>query len=348
MRTAFHAESLAASSPSTVVFEEMLGGGGGSDAFELPQRSVADKLVDSYFKYRHPLNPYLHQETFRVRYQRLWLSQELGGEEPTKENLAWLGLVNLVFAFGSDHVQIQTVVGRLPSNPDRSRFFKRAKMLVLSGILQMCKIELVQALLLMGHYLHGSLELSNCWTVVGIAIRTAQELGLYLDPANFTSDIIEQEVRKRVWWGCFVIDRILSVKVGRPPIIHDTAAIRVGLPLEVDDEYLVENLGYSQPSQIPSKLEFFNRIVAHCRLVEKVLDTLYTGGSSVEETKSRIKSDLPKLLSLSVQLDGELVAWQGSLPPHLGPGSGALEWHFERQRNMLLMRYVFLLCFAST
>jgi hypothetical protein len=344
LASTFHAESLAASSPSTVVFEELLAGGVGSDAFELPQRSLADKLVDSYFKYRHPLNPFLHEGSFRTRYHRLWLSKELGGEEATQENLAWLGLVNLVFAFGTEHVNVQASTSRALLHPDRSRFFKKAKTLVFSGVLQMCMIELVQAFLLMSHYLHASLELNNCWTVVGIAIRTAQQLGLYLDPADFTSDVIEQEIRKRVWWGCFVIDQILCLKVGRPPTIRDTPAIRVGLPLPVDDEYLNEQSSYSQRVHIPSKLEFFNQIVEHCRLIGKVFDTLYTGRPLKGESKLQFKGALPELLALSIKLDGELVAWQDGLPAHLRPGSGGLEWHFERQKNMLLMRYVSSFC----
>jgi hypothetical protein len=315
-------ESLAESSPSTVVFEELLGigtgigdGGGSSDLFELPQRSLADRLVASYFKHRHPLNPYLHEGTFRQRYARLWLSKDVGGEEAAPNNLAWLGLVNMVFAFGSEHAQTRHLYHGSPGSsasakPDRARFFKRAKMLAFSSILQ-AKIELVQALLLMSHYLHGSLELNHCWTVIGLAIRTAQELGLYLDSTEFTNDIVEQEIRKRVWWGCFVIDRLVSIKVGRPPTIHDIPAIRVGLPLAVDDEFLDEASNYTQPSNIPSKIEFFNHIVTQCRLLAKVLDTLYdntpsssgsgpgssSSSSAGRETRVRIKVDLPDLLA---------------------------------------------------
>ncbi|PTB36883.1 hypothetical protein M441DRAFT_150372 [Trichoderma asperellum CBS 433.97] len=358
-------ESLAESSPSTVVFEELLGigagigdGSGSSDLFELPQRSLADRLVASYFKHRHPLNPYLHEGTFRQRYARLWLSKDVGGEEAAPNNLAWLGLVNMVFAFGSEHAQTRHPYHGSPGSsasakPDRARFFKRAKMLAFSSILQ-AKIELVQALLLMSHYLHGSLELNHCWTVIGLAIRTAQELGLYLDSTDFTNDIVEQEIRKRVWWGCFVIDRLVSIKVGRPPTIHDIPAIRVGLPLAVDDEFLNEASNYTQPSNIPSKIEFFNHIVTQCRLLAKVLDTLYDntpsssgsgGGSSSSssagrETRVRIKVDLPDLLAMSIQLDGELVVWQNLLPPHLRTDSDVPGWHFERQRSVLLMRFL--------
>jgi hypothetical protein len=303
------------------------------DPFGLPSRFVADRLVDAYFKYRHPLNPYLHEGTFRQRYRSIWLSQDVGGEEVTQQSLAWFGLVNLVFAFGSDHAN---VTGR--SAADRTRYFKRSKCLIFSGLLQMGTMELVQALLLMGQYLHGSLELNNCWTVVGLAIRTAQGLGLHLDPTRVTTDRIEQEVRKRVWWGCFVIDRVLGMKVGRPTM-PDGPGVEVDMPLAVDDEFLSNERQAVQPSGIPSKLEYFNQVIPQCRLMEKILGTLYGGdGSGENRQKARAVIDPPRLLALSIQLDGELVAWQENLPSHLKPEAQALEWHFERQRNVLMMR----------
>ncbi|EXJ71294.1 uncharacterized protein A1O5_05100 [Cladophialophora psammophila CBS 110553] len=325
--------SLAISSSSVPVFELL--SAESDDPFGLPSRLVADRLVDAYFKYRHPLNPYLHEGTFRQRYQRLWLSQDLGGEEATQQSLAWYGLVNLVFAFGSDHAN---VTGR--SAGDRSRYFKRAKTLLVAGLLQVSTIELVQALLLMGQYLHGALELNNCWTVIGLAIRTAQGLGLHLDPATFTSDKIEQEVRKRVWWGCFVLDRVLSMKVGRPTI-PDGPGIEVGMPLAVDDEFLSSEEGQSiQPQGVPSKLEYFNQVIPQCRLMEKILKTLYSSDGPGDNTqKARSVMDTTQFLALSIQLDGELTTWQENLPSHLKPGAEGLEWHFERQRNVLLMRW---------
>ncbi|OAL20910.1 hypothetical protein AYO22_08538 [Fonsecaea multimorphosa] len=326
--------SLATSSPSVPLFELL--SAESDDPFGLPSRFVADRLVDAYFKHRHPLNPYLHEGTFRQRYRRLWLSQDLGGEEATQQSLAWYGLVNLVFAFGSDHAN---VTGR--SAGDRSRYFKRAKTLLVSGMLQVSTIELVQALLLMGQYLHGALELNNCWTVIGLAIRTAQGLGLHLNPATFTSDKIEQEVRKRVWWGCFVLDRVLSMKVGRPTI-PDGPGIEVGMPLAVDDEFLSNEDGQSvQPQGVPSKLEYFNQVIPQCRLMEKILKTLYSGdGPGENAQKARPVMDTTQFLALSIQLDGELTTWQENLPSHLKPGAEGLEWHFERQRNVLLMRYL--------
>ena len=325
--------SLTASSPSAPVVELL--NGDCDDPFGLPSRFAADRLVDAYFRYRHPLNPYLHEGTFRLRYRRLWLSQDLGGEDATQQSLSWFGLVNLVFAFGNDHANVPRRAAA-----DRSRYFQRAKCLILSGLLQLSTIDHIQALLLMSQYLHGSLELNSCWTIVGLAIRTAQGLGLHLDPARFTPDKIEQEIRKRAWWGCFVMDRVLCMKVGRPTT-PDGPEIEVDMPLAVDDEYLSSEEGQStQPQGVPSKLEYYIQVITQCRLMEKILETLYGGGRSDSRQKSKAVSDPSRFLASSIELDGELVAWQDKLPIQLRPGAQASEWHFERQRNILLMRSV--------
>ena len=322
--------SLATASPSAPIFAGLLPGPGADDPLSLPPRYLADRMVDAYFGYRHLLNTYLHESTFRRRYERLWLGEDMGGEEAP--DLPWLGLVNLIFAFGSNHVQAN---GR--NSAERTRFFNRAKALVFSGLLQPGSIELVQALLLMGQYLHGSLELNSCWTVIGLANRTAQGLGLHLDPAKFTSDVIEQEIRKRVWWGCFVIDRVLAMKVGRPPTIHDGPGIKTGLPLAVDDEYLVsDNPRPIQPAGVPSKLEYLSQIIKQCRLFEQILETFYSGGNG--DSPRQRSGDIPKMLAFSTQMDGDLIAWEQQLPAHLRFDANVAEWHFERQRSVLLMR----------
>jgi hypothetical protein len=325
--------SLAMASPSEPLFEGLVLGPGTDDPFGLPARFVADKLVDAYFKFRHPLNAYVHEGTFRTRYERLWLSEEVGGEEPSEANLPWIGLVNLVFTFGSGFSQ-----GGSRTSGDRVRFFKRAKTLIFSGLLQSGSIELTQGLLLMGRYFHSSLELNNCWTVVGLAIRMAQGLGLHLDASQFTTNIVEQEIRKRVWWGCFVLDRVLSMKVGRPPTIHEGPGIQVSLPLAVDDEYITNDPSKPpvQPPGVPSKMEFLHHVIPQCRLLERICDMLYTRNQSDAPKEQNVH--LPKLLAKAVELDGDLVAWQQALPPHLKFDAHVEGWHGERQRNTLLMR----------
>lgn len=325
--------SLSVLSESATLFGNSILGVDGDDLFSLPSRPAADRLVDAYFKFTHPMNAYLHEKSFYQRYVHLWLSEEHGGEEADESNLAWFGLVNLVFAFGSRHMQI---AGRTPTGD--MRYFKRARTLVSCSLFQKGSIELVQALLLMGQYLHASLELDNSWTIIGLAIRMAQGLGLHLDVSKSTLTIIDQEIRKRVWWGCFVIDRILSMKLGRPPTINDSQDITVGLPLPVDDEYITDGSGElpSQPAGIPSKLAFVNYVIHQCRLLERICKTLYSG--DLVNVSGQGQLDISELLALTIQLDGKLTSWLQTLPPHLQFDSQVPGWHFERQRHQLYMR----------
>jgi hypothetical protein len=329
------ATSLPISSTPTPFFEGLALSLGDDELFSLPSRFVADKLVDAYFRFSHPLNTYLHEGSFRERYERIWLGSGLGGVEATENNLAWFGLVNLVFAFGSNHVQ---VVNRVSTS--HARFFKRAKTLVFSSVFQAGTIDIVQSLLLIGQYLHSSEQLEHSWTVIGFAIRLAQGLGLHLNAGNFTSSVVEQEVRKRVWWGCFVFDRILSMKVGRPPTIHDGSDITVGVPLAIDDEYLVDGSTSdrppAQPPTSPSKIDFLTHVIAQVRLIERICRGLYSRDQVDFSEKGM--ADIPSLLALTIELDRDLTAWAQTLPPHLRPGSDVPGWHFERQRSTLLMR----------
>lgn len=329
------ASSLAISSPSAPIFDGYLLGLGSDELFSLPNRVIADRLVDAYFTFAHPLNTYLHEYAFRQRYERLWLREELGGEEAQENNMAWFGVINMVFAFGTDHAK---VVGQISTGP--TPFFKRAKTMVVSSLFQAASIDLVQALLLMGQYLHTSLELDNSRTVVGLAIRMAQSLGLHLDATTSGLGATDQEIRKRVWWGCFMLDCLLSMKVGRPPTIHDGPDITISLPLAVDDEYLTNDSDGSpiQPPGKPSKFAFLSYAISQCRLLEGICNALYSE-HQVDISKPGLV-DLPKLLALSIQLDADLTSWQQTLPPHLQFDSQISGWPYERQRSTLLMRQV--------
>jgi hypothetical protein len=329
------ASSLAISSPSAPIFDGYLLGLGSDELFSLPNRVIADRVVDAYFTFAHPLNTYLHEYVFRQRYERLWLREELGGEAVQENNMAWFGVINMIFAFGTDHAK---VVGQISIGP--TPFFKRAKTLVFSSLFQAASIDLVQALLLMGQYLHTSLELDNSRTVVGLAIRMAQSLGLHLDTTTSGLGAIDQEVRKRVWWGCFTLDCLLSMKVGRPPTIHDGPDITISLPLAVDDEYITNDSDGPpiQPPGKPSKFAFLSYAISQCRLLERICNALYSE-HQVDISKPGL-ADLPKLLALSIQLDAELTSWQQTLPPHLQFDSQISGGPYERQRSTLLMRHV--------
>ena len=167
------------------------------DALVLPPRRTADHLVDLYFKYVHTLFPWLHEPSFRAQYEGLWMAQS---DPATEDEPLFYCLLNLVLALGC---QFSTLFESSIHSGDT--FFNRAKRLLGFSIFDVGTLKMVQALLLMGTYLQSTNQPNRCWNVLGMGIRVAQGLGLHIEPSG--GDLVERETRRRVWWGCVLMDR---------------------------------------------------------------------------------------------------------------------------------------------
>ena len=74
--------------------------------------------------------------------------------------------------------------------------------------------QVVQMLLLTSMYLQGAEYSVATWNVHGLAVKAAYQLGLHSLDALQQYSLPEQELRKRVWYGCIMFDRYAS-RTGR-------------------------------------------------------------------------------------------------------------------------------------
>jgi hypothetical protein len=88
----------------------------------------------------------------------------------------------------------------------------------------------VQLLLLMGQYLQSTQRSVQTWTIHGLAIRAAFQLGLHSSDLAKVFSSLEQEIWKRTWFGCVILDRTLSMTFGRPPAIPESY-VQLELPV---------------------------------------------------------------------------------------------------------------------
>lgn len=171
-----------------------------AEVYVLPSRRTADRMLEVYWDQVHILYPLIHRPTFLQEYQRVWT----GEKESTGEYLIYC-ILNTIFAI---ICQLQRRISPEEKGGDGEVYFRRATKLLHLDVIANGSLELVQALLLMGQYLQGTELPHSCWMVIGLAIRTAQGLGLHLPPtsANLGRQQ-EREIVRRLWHGCVFMDR---------------------------------------------------------------------------------------------------------------------------------------------
>ncbi|KAE9363192.1 hypothetical protein N431DRAFT_490081 [Stipitochalara longipes BDJ] len=77
----------------------------------------------------------------------------------------------------------------------------------------------------------------SVWILLGVAIRTAQSIGLHRDPSNFSVSPFEAEMRRRLWWHLVSLDARTGEDHGFTVTLCDLNT-DTRLPLAVDDNAL--------------------------------------------------------------------------------------------------------------
>ena len=84
-----------------------------------------------------------------------------------------------------------------------------------------------QALLLMAYREIGIGAMAQSWLYTGMAVRMAQDLGMHRSSESWTSDDsplftpVQQQIRKRIWYSCVIMDKYVSTYIGRPLSIFE-------------------------------------------------------------------------------------------------------------------------------
>lgn len=87
----------------------------------------------------------------------------------------------------------------------------------------------VQSLLLLGYREIGIGAMAQAWAYTGMAVRMAQDLGMHRSADGWARVGMgrlfgerELQERRRIWWGCVVLDGYVSTYIGRPLAIFES------------------------------------------------------------------------------------------------------------------------------
>ncbi|KAK0719758.1 fungal-specific transcription factor domain-containing protein [Lasiosphaeris hirsuta] len=194
------------------------------------------------------------------------------------------------------------------------------------------RIPLVQALLLMTYWYETPEDHKDTWHWMGIAISMVFTIGLYRDPADMDVPEKKKKLWKRIWWSCFMRDRMIALGMRRPTRIkeedYDVSMLTMAdfdiQPLPDDNELLgpdcavTRNVGMQQllATMCIEKAKL-------CICISHMLKTQYSilGSHTVRPGPAKSQMMLFPNKSLdnasikSVQaIDQELVQWMQNLP----------------------------------
>ncbi|KAK2605722.1 hypothetical protein N8I77_008539 [Diaporthe amygdali] len=198
-----------------------------------------------------------------------------------------------------------------------AQFFSAAESILIVSGLTRPSIVTVQGFLCLAFYEIGRGNLSKGWGFSGIAFRMAQDLGFQKDPKNWVSHDSslateeDLEIRRRIFWGCYSSDKLISLILGRPVyLFYDDAEVeatnrlpdfpemRPWLPAGFADDD--GGLGAVNPL-IPC----FKEQIRLSQIVEKILSKLFSTKSNLEGLGRQSCLD-----SLNIELCG----WYEALP----------------------------------
>lgn len=292
----------------------------------IPIAHVANRLQEAFFSHRWSSLPFLHRPTFLKKHYESVL---LAGAQADRVSLF---LTYMVFAIGA--IDLRRQKEDLSVTP--LEYFKTATSFYLTPLVEKDNLETVQGLLLLSTFAINEPQSLNAWMVSGLAMRSAVELGLHRSVQSGNT-MFQSEMRKRVFWAAYVLDRSISITLGRPLSIQDRD-INVELPLPLSDEDLVlEDMspGSCQSvSPTPSDLSTFVHIIKLRQLNSRIQNTFYPADTT------GIDASL-----VNAQRDGirtMLENWIGSTPRYTAPTTATFqsaEWFQIAYNHALLLIY---------
>ncbi|RHZ54425.1 hypothetical protein CDV55_101687 [Aspergillus turcosus] len=308
--------------------------------YVLPPRKTADSLMDVYWCFVFPLYPLVDSIHLRAEYSKLWTGETLDSDE----NMI-MCTFNVIFALAC---QLADFIPPDEREASADAFFSRAKELLHFNLWHSGSAGLIQCLLLMAQYLQSTDSAHQCWIVTGLAIRNAQSLGLHLPHtiARLPS-FQEQQLARKIWHGCVLMDRVISMTFGRPAMISKASCGSVPLPATVDEEYIPAAMGdeVRQPADRPSVMAFYAKSLELYEIMNDILLSLYkpVAEENPEDIYDFYFDKGPDEGERTIfELDRALTKWTRSLPPHLrgDTSSKAEDAVFYHQSVVLRARFL--------
>ncbi|KAH9937840.1 fungal-specific transcription factor domain-containing protein [Epithele typhae] len=350
-----------------------------SDEFvsPLPDLAKQELLLDLYFKYVHPLLPIVHKQSFLEDFRNGNLSTDspYSGESSYSDAASPLSsgapgcrrrvptlLLLTMFALAA---RFSAQAADVPPPDDGSMwtagdaYMEDAK-IILDRTYAASRPSTCQSLLLLGFREIGIGAMAQAWLYIGMAVRMAQDLGLHKSADQWTNghgelfSSAELQERRRIWYGCVIMDKYVCTYIGRPVAIYERD-FDTCLPDIEEGEEMELWAPHVSPQVLDGPNDVLQREVApvpgrilSCFIESAKLSVIL---SEICQSIYAIKPAASRPAELA-RLDSQLTKWSLELPEHLRfdpasprnppPPPNIFTLHMQYWCTVLLLRRPFI------
>ncbi|KIL68025.1 hypothetical protein M378DRAFT_72501 [Amanita muscaria Koide BX008] len=300
---------------------------------ELPPLSTTDALVDFYFSTINWTRYPICETEFRSSYVSVCSRVFDGGRNANSSDLRFLPLLFVVLAISARLVP-ERMVGDARARRITSLhcYWSSRRALLVAAAIQPDSLDVVLTRLLSARFLTFDRRITECWSQLGAAVRTAQALGLHRDGSTMGMEPSMAEYRRRVWSYLYHADRSYALVLGRPNSIQDDYT-STRPPSNINDTAQALQSDDYPPLSSPTAMTF---VILRHRLAEIM------GRIAHHFQRVRERSHYSEVIAL----DEELLKFASSLPPHfsLNPDKALDETlkYIQVHRYLLLTEIMFV------
>ncbi|KAM0269865.1 hypothetical protein ACHAQH_009616 [Verticillium albo-atrum] len=286
------------------------------DVSEFPAPDQARILFDVFFDRMHTCWPLLDRQVYALLFTRQYEQGAL--------SIIQRSIIHLIYAISARFLQLT----RKPCGVDPETHLIAA-IEPMDYILEQHNLATVQFLLLLAVHGQRSPYGAGAWGQVRYAVSVCIEMGLHRKRVgrSSTQDARDLEIRKRVFWCCYCLDRVTSVVLGRAFAIADRD-INCEFP-SPSPEFRHLTQKQADPSSASptswSNIEPFIHIIKLKRIQSRIHRTVFRVDKDVfaGDPVDRAKLDR-KMAAMRADLD----EWARTIP-HPPKDAGHITWMYD-------------------
>ncbi|KAI0882874.1 fungal-specific transcription factor domain-containing protein [Annulohypoxylon maeteangense] len=280
----------------------------------LPTKSRADQLASFYFAHSHTLYPIINQSEFLALLNRIYEQPlDLSTMDPMSLFRVWM-----VLAIGSSSRCSVSVVEESEAllyynkaleyfeaafdYGDMVRFRYSSRLQYEANV---TKVALETIMLQVSFSFFNQLG-PNTWFLVGTAARMAIGLGLHTSSAYEKVPFKVANMRKRIFFSIYMMDRVISIALGRPFALQDDD-IEIDAFIDVDDDHTGDSSIQIEDKLEPSLMSIPRHILDLRRIASKISRQVYGN-------QATIRINTPHREEIIHSLHKELIDWRRNMP----------------------------------